>query len=101
MNRTKIELPPLLQLQELRFRCGIELTFVEVLELACRCPELQRLEITVSEYPVSQLTDWWMEEVLRCCPQLVSWKLDDTAFSKKTILKAVKQRPQLRFIYVP
>jgi hypothetical protein len=97
MNRTKIELPPLLQLQELRFRCGIELTFVEVLELACRCPELQRLEITVS----GQLTDWWMEEVLRCCPQLVSWKLDDSAFSKEAIRKAVRQRPQLRFIYVP
>jgi hypothetical protein len=99
MIRTTIEPPPLLQLQELRFRCGGEVTDVDALVLARRCPELRRLEITDTEYPGRGLNPLRLEEVLWCCPHLAYLKLHKSACSEATALRAISQRPQLRIIY--
>jgi hypothetical protein len=102
---------PQLQLQLVRFQ-GVPcaLTDAQLLVLVRRCPELQRLEVKAGGHGGDQLsrqlTDSWLEEVVRCCPLLTCLNLEDAenawwkpAISEAAVLKVIRQRPHLRILY--
>ncbi len=107
--------------------CG--LTAANILELVSRCPNLQRLEVHGEIHPAfhsdswgwkmnlararregrtlcgklaSELTDSWLGEVVRVCPQLTCLDLGEEdvnwepAISQEAILQAISLRPELR-----
>jgi hypothetical protein len=77
-----------------------------ILELATRCPELRRLEVNskYGERLDSQLTDSWLEDVVRGCPQLICLDLGKKtewwkpAISEAAILEATSLRQELRIL---
>jgi len=110
-NRMEEEDLPQLQLQQVRFH-GVPcaLTDGQLLALVRRCPELQRLEVKAGGHGGQQLsrqlTDSWLEEVMRSCPRLTCLDLEDAenewwnpAISEAAVLKAIRQRPKLRILY--
>jgi hypothetical protein len=107
--------------------CG--LTAANILELVSRCPNLQRLEVHGEVHPFmhsdswgwqwnlalarqqgralagklgSELTDSWLGEVVRGCPQLTCLDLGEEdvnwepTISQAAILEAISLRPELR-----
>jgi hypothetical protein len=78
-----------------------------ILALATRCPALLRLEVN-SKYGdslASQLTDSWLEQLVRGCPQLISLDLGKTTewwrpdISEAAILEATSLRQELRILF--
>jgi hypothetical protein len=77
-----------------------------ILALATRCQELQRLEVNsmCGESLASQLTDSWLEQVVRGCPQLILLDLGKTMkwwrpnISEAAISEATSLRQELRIL---
>ncbi len=77
-----------------------------ILELATRCPELLRLEVNaVYGDGLDQLTDSWLEQLVRGCPQLILLDLGKTMkwwrpkISEAAILEATSLRQELRILF--
>jgi hypothetical protein len=78
-----------------------------ILELATRCPELLRLEVNAmyGDSLDSQLTDSWLEQLVRGCPQLIYLDLGKTTewwrpnISEAAISEATSLRQELRILF--
>jgi hypothetical protein len=78
-----------------------------ILALASRCPELLRLEVNAmyGDGLDSQLTDSWLEQLVRGCPQLILLDLGKTmkwwkpAISEAAISEATSLRQELRILF--
>jgi hypothetical protein len=77
-----------------------------ILALATHCPDLQRLDVNAmyGDGLDSQLTDSWLEQVVRGCPQLILLDLGKTTewwrpdISEAAILEATSLRQELRIL---